>query len=219
MTGDQQKYLFDITEDIKAIFADMTARPYDSADWKYLMQSNSKYSPPAVAIHWLAGLLILCTIGLGVYMTGLQMSPMRLRLYNWHKWLGISILAISVLRLSWRLTHPPPADLPMPTWQRRAAHLTHWTMYALFFAVPLAGWTYSSAAGFPVVVFGVLPLPDLVAPDRALAEVLKTVHMGLALTLGTIIALHVMAVIKHQIVDRDRILTRMLPRALERRSR
>jgi cytochrome b561 len=175
------------------------------------MKPNTKYSPAAIAIHWLAALMILCAIALGVYMTGLQMSPARLKLYNWHKWLGISILAVSVLRLAWRLTHRPPADLPMPAWQRRAAHVTHWAMYALFFAVPLAGWSYSSATGFPVVVFGVLPLPDLVAPDKGLASALKTLHAGLAMALGGMIALHLAAVVKHQFLNRDGILSRMLP--------
>jgi cytochrome b561 len=183
------------------------------------MTPNTKYSPPAITIHWLAAAMILCAIALGVYMTGLQMSPARLKLYNWHKWLGSFILALSALRLSWRLTHRPPADLPMAAWQRRAAHAAHWAMYALFFAVPLAGWTYSSATGFPVVVLGVLPLPDLVAPNKALASVLKTVHASLAMALGGVIVLHIAAVIKHQFLDRDRILSRMLPWTVESQPR
>ncbi len=100
----------------------------------------------------------------------LPFSLTRLKLYNWHKWAGILILGASGLRLLWRLTHRPPADLPMPRWQARAAHAAHLALYVLFFAVPLSGWAYSSAAGFPVVWFGVLPLPDFVPVDRALAE-------------------------------------------------
>jgi cytochrome b561 len=176
------------------------------------MTPNLKYSSTAIAIHWLAALLILAAIALGVYMTGLPMSPARLKLYNWHKWLGITILVLSVVRLAWRATHRPPADLPMPPWQRRAAHFSHGLMYALFFAVPLAGWVYSSASGFPVVVFGVLPLPDLVAPDKAMAEDLKSVHAGLALALGAAIALHLAAVVQHQFIHKDGLLSRMLPR-------
>ena len=183
------------------------------------MKSSTRYSTVAIAIHWLAALLILSAIAMGVYMTGLQVSPLRLKLVNWHKWLGVTILAVSVLRLAWRLTHRPPADVEMPRWQARAAHATHWMMYALFIAVPLAGWAYSSAAGFPVVVFGGLPLPDLVAPDRALAAALKGLHGTLALTLGSLIALHVAAVMKHQVMDRDGLLGRMVPGRLEGQSR
>jgi cytochrome b561 len=177
------------------------------------MKSDTGYSSLAIAIHWLAALLILCAVAVGVYMTSLQLSPAKLKLYNWHKWLGVTILALSLVRLCWRATHRPPADVPMPGWQRRAAHITHWTMYVLFFAVPLAGWTYSSAAGFPVVVFGVLPLPDLVAADESLAAALKPWHGNLAFVLGALAALHVGAVLKHQFIDRDRILSRMVPRA------
>lgn len=175
------------------------------------MKPATRYSPTAMAIHWLAALMILSAIGMGLYMAGLALTPTKLKLYNWHKWLGISILALSCLRLVWRITHRPPPDLLMAAWQRRAAHATHWAMYALFLAVPLAGWTYTSATGFPVVVFGVLPLPDLVGPDQALARLLKSVHGVLALTLGGFIALHVAAVARHQFLNRDGILSRMLP--------
>ena len=99
----------------------------------------------------------------------------------------------------------------MPGWQRRAAHATHMLMYALFFAVPLMGWAYSSAAGFPVVLFGVWPLPDFVAADRELAEAIKPFHAWLAWTLLALIALHVAAAAKHQLLDRDGLIGRMSP--------
>ena len=178
----------------------------------------ARYSATAIAIHWLAALLILGAIAMGVYMTGLQVSPTRLRLYNWHKWLGFTIFALSALRLLWRLSHRPPPEVAMPAWQRRAAHVSHRAMYVLFFAVPIAGWLYSSASGFPVVVFGVLPLPDLVTPDESLARALKPWHTNLALALGALIALHVAAVCKHQFVDRDGLLSRMVPRLQARAS-
>lgn len=164
-----------------------------------------------MALHWLLALMILGSLGVGLYMTGLPFSPDRLRLYNWHKWAGVTILGLSALRLAWRLTHRPPADLPMPAWQQRAAHAVHAALYALFFAVPLAGWAYSSAAGFPVVLFGVLPLPDFVDPDRALSESLKPLHQWLAYALAATAALHVVAALKHHFVDRDGLLLRMMP--------
>jgi cytochrome b561 len=87
----------------------------------------------------------------------------------------------------------------------------HGALYGLFFMVPLAGWAYSSAAGFPVVLFGVLPLPDFVRPDRALAEVLKERHALLAFALAALVLLHVAAALKHHFVDRDGLLQRMRP--------
>ena len=169
----------------------------------------SRYSTPAVALHWLLAVLITGTFALGLYMHELPVSPQRLKLYSWHKWAGVVILALSVLRLLVRLRGPRPQELAAPAWQRQAAHATHHALYLLFFAVPLAGWAYSSAAGFPVVLFGVLPLPDFVPVDKELAEMLKGLHKALALTLGALVLLHLAAVFKHQLIDRDGLLARM----------
>ncbi|MCV2350938.1 cytochrome b [Paucibacter sp. Y2R2-4] len=170
-----------------------------------------RYSVMAIALHWLLALAIVGAFGVGIYMVDLPFSPSRLKLYNWHKWAGVSILALSGFRLLWRLTHKQPADLPMPAWQARAAHLTHLLMYLLFFALPLAGWAYSSAAGFPIVWFGVLPLPDFVPVDKALAETLKLSHKLLAYGLAGLVLMHIAAALKHQVVDRDGLLARMSP--------
>jgi len=170
-----------------------------------------RYTAPAIALHWLLAAAIVVSFGVGLYMTSLPLSPQRVRLYNWHKWAGVTIFTLSALRLLWRLWHRPPQDVPMSAWQRKAAHGTHLLMYLLFFAVPLVGWAYSSAAGFPVVVYGVLPLPDLVAPDKALALAIKPWHWRLAYLLAAVVVLHVAAAIKHHVVDRDRLLSRMWP--------
>ena len=174
--------------------------------------STDRYTGLAIALHWLLALAIVASFCVGLYMHELPISPQRLKLYNWHKWAGICILALSALRLLWRLTHRPPADVPMPAWQQRASHAAHGLLYVLFFAVPLAGWAYSSAAGFPIVVFGVLPLPDFVSPDKALAEAIKPLHAALAFVLAGVVVLHVSAALKHHFIDRDGLLDRMRPR-------
>jgi cytochrome b561 len=171
-----------------------------------------RYTRTAIALHWLLALLIVANFVLGSYMHELPFSMTRLKLYNWHKWAGVVILALSALRLVWRLLHRPPAEPPMPTWQARAATAVHIGLYLLFFAVPLSGWAYSSAAGFPIVVFGVLPLPDFVPADRALAEMIKPLHEALATALAALVALHVAAALKHHFIDRDGLLLRMAPR-------
>ncbi len=173
--------------------------------------TTERYSGTAIALHWLLALAILGAFIVGVYMSDLPVSPQRLKLYNWHKWAGICILALSALRLLWRLTHRPPADVAMPAWQRQSAHAVHILLYLLFFAVPLAGWAYSSAAGFPVVVFGVLPLPDFVAPSKELAEAIKPLHKILAFTMAALVLAHVAAALKHHFVDGDGLLSRMRP--------
>jgi cytochrome b561 len=170
----------------------------------------------AIALHWLLALVIFGMFVMGVYMSDLPFSPQRLKLFNWHKWAGITFLVLTVLRLLWRITHQPPA-LPtsisnaMPGWQMRAHHATHHLMYVLFFAVPLIGWAYSSAAGFPIVWFGQIALPDFVPADKALAAIIKPLHQLSALALIGLSGLHIAAALKHQWVDRDGLMARMLP--------
>jgi cytochrome b561 len=176
----------------------------------------SRYTGTAIALHWVLGLALIGMFAVGLYMTSLPFSPQRLKLYNWHKWAGMTVLTLSVLRLLWRLTHRPPplpaaVQAAMPRWQHLAHHGTHHLLYALFFIVPLAGWAYSSAAGFPIVWFGVLQLPDLLPVDKALAETIKPVHAFAAYALAALVVLHVAAALKHQLVDRDGLLNRMLP--------
>jgi cytochrome b561 len=92
-----------------------------------------------------------------------------------------------------------------------AYHATHGLLYALFFIVPLVGWAYSSAAGFPIVLFGVLPLPDFVSADKALAELIKPWHEISAFAMAGLALLHMAAALKHHFVDRDGLLQRMVP--------
>ena len=176
-----------------------------------------RYGKAEIGFHWLLALMIVGSLGVGLYMSDLPFSPVRVKLYNWHKWAGITILLLSALRLLWRLSHRPPA-LPasmlaaMPVWQQRAHAATHTLLYLLFFGVPLSGWAYSSAAGFPVVWFGVLPLPDWVSVNKALADaVLKPLHAAFAFTLAALVLLHVAATLKHQFVDRDGLFWRIWP--------
>lgn len=177
---------------------------------------TTRYSHVAMGLHWGLGALIVAVFVGGLYMTGLPFSPLRLKLYNWHKWAGMVILALSVLRLVWRITHPVPA-LPdalrqnMPLWQQWAHHGTHAGLYGLFFLVPLLGWMYSSAAGFPIMFLGVLPLPDLVSADKALAELIKPWHRLAAYGLAGLVVLHVAAALKHHWIDRDGLIHRMWP--------
>jgi cytochrome b561 len=175
-----------------------------------------RYTATAIVLHWVLALVILTAFAVGVLMDDMPLSPLKLKVINWHKWAGITILFLSVARLAWRLTHRPPA-LPdriqqaMPGWQTAAYHGVHHLMYALFFIVPLLGWAYSSAKGYPIVWFGVLPLPDLLPVNKELAEQIKPLHGLAAFALIGLVALHVAAALKHQFVDRDGLLARMLP--------
>jgi len=152
----------------------------------------------------------LCGFALGWVMTPLTISPLRVKLVNWHKWIGISVLLLATLRTFWRCTHTTPAFLPMPRWQRRLANGLHGTLYILLFALPVSGWCYSNAAGYPVVYLGLVRLPTLVDKDKTLSQTLHGLHHLLGWLLLVAVGLHLLAVIKHHFVDRDSTLARML---------
>ena len=171
-----------------------------------------RYSGPSIALHWLVAALLVATFPLGLYMTGLPLSPRKLQFYSYHKWIGVSVFILAWVRIAWRLWRPPP-PFPgaMAPWQRRAAHAVHGLLYVLLLAIPLSGWLYSSASGVPTVYLGLWQLPDLLDRDKSLADALRTVHRALNWTLAALIAVHVGAALKHHFVDRDGLLHRMLP--------
>jgi cytochrome b561 len=175
-------------------------------------QPQTGYTHTAIGLHWLIAIAIIGTFSLGLYMHELPLSPQKLKLYSWHKWAGVTIFLFALLRLTWRLSHQPPA-LPagMPGWQRSVAAATHVLLYLLMFAVPLSGWLMSSAKGFQTVWFGVLPLPDLLQKDADLGDLLTQLHMLLNFTMAALVGAHAGAALKHHFLDRDEILARMLP--------
>ncbi len=172
-----------------------------------------KYTKTAMALHWLIALLIIAGFALGVTMVDIPgLTPTKLKYFSWHKWLGVTVLALAAVRLLWRLTHPAPL-LPagMPAWQARISGLLHGLLYLLMFAIPVSGYFYSLASGVPVTYLGVLPLPVFIEPNPEWKVVLKSVHYWLNMTLLASVVLHAAAALKHHFIDRDDVLKRMLP--------
>lgn len=171
-----------------------------------------RYTRPAIALHWILAVLILGNLAFGLFMVGLPLSPQKLKYLSWHKWVGITVLLFSAARILWRLTHPAPT-LPatLKPWERRLANASHALLYVLFFAGPITGWLFSSAAGFQTVYLGVLPIPDLLAKNKELAAVLKVTHRWINYTMATVIVVHAAAALKHHFVDRDEVMSRMIP--------
>lgn len=171
---------------------------------------NTTYTPVAKGLHWLMAVLILGTLVLGLYMTGLPLSPQKLQLYSWHKWAGVTIFLLVWFRLAWRVTHLPPSPPEtLSPRMRRVAHAGHALLYGLMIAIPLSGWLMSSAKGFQTVWFGVLPIPDLIGRDRELGDLLQTVHKAFTVALMLTLAGHIAAALWHHFVLKDDTLRRI----------
>ena len=170
------------------------------------------YGMVAQAFHWAVAVLVILQFPLGMYAADLPVSLARLQWLTRHKSLGLLILAIVLLRLAWRFFNRPPA-LPelLPRWERAAARVDHWLIYALLVAVPLTGWLYASAAGLPAGWFGLFAVPDLVPKDRAAAADYHDWHVAAVTLLGALVALHIGGALRHAFVRRDGIMQRMLP--------
>ncbi len=172
---------------------------------------NTHYNRAAILFHWLVFVLILVAFPLGLYMHGLALSPDKLRLYSYHKWIGVTVFAITLARLAFRAWHPPPSLLPSRSaWERSAALAAHGLLYAFMLIVPISGWLMSSAMGFQTVWFGLIPLPDLIAKSKEAAGMLWLLHQALNFLMVCLILLHAAAALKHHFLQRDETLKRML---------
>jgi cytochrome b561 len=172
-----------------------------------------RYSGVAISLHWLIALLMICGFYLGWIMTDIPgFTPTKLKYFSWHKWIGVTVFALAVIRLLWRLTHrAPPLPDSTSAFQKAAAHAVHVLLYLLMLVIPISGYFYSSSAGIQVVYLGIIPLPTLISPNPALRVVLRTTHIWLNYTLLAFFAMHVLAALKHHFIERDGILGRMIP--------
>jgi cytochrome b561 len=171
------------------------------------------------ALHWSMAALILFQLGFGLWMTRFVPDLLaRFTLTQTHKSWGTVVFLLALLRVAWRLANPARPPLPpMPPWQARAARASHRLLYLLMLLMPLSGWLLASASpvqdllGMQNLVFGRLPLPDPFVPGSdGLEAALHLVHSSAAIALAFLLALHAAAAFRHQFVDRDALLARML---------
>lgn len=171
----------------------------------------SRYTRVAVVLHWTIALLIVTQLVSGLVMHKLPGSvSFKFQAYQMHKSVGLVVLALSLARLGWRLTHRPPAlSADHATWERALARLTHVAFYVLIVAVPLAGWLMISASAYPSSFFFLAPIPKL--PVAGSADLWAEIHEYLAFGIIGLLALHVAGALKHHYKDRDGTLARMAP--------
>ncbi|HEV2675696.1 MAG TPA: cytochrome b [Aliidongia sp.] len=171
---------------------------------------HASYSAFSRAVHWLTLVLFVGLFLIGWFLDDLpqEMRPPTLQL---HKSFGITVLALTVLRLIWRFAAgvpPMPADLP--AWQKLAARAAQYALYGLLLAQPLVGWLWSSAATKPINFYFLGQLPWLIGPDKQLSRTLAGLHGTIAWALLVLIAIHAAAALYHHFVRRDRVLLAMV---------
>lgn len=174
--------------------------------------TTQHYRAGAKWLHWLIALAVFGMLGVGLYMTGMRISPQKIQLYMTHKSVGLTVLALMIVRVAYRLKNPAPAlPVDIPRWQKAASNVSHSLLYLLLFAMPISGWLMNGASGFPMKYFGLVRVPDLVARNQENLALFKAMHFYIAWTLIALITVHVLAALKHHFIDRDSVLRRMLP--------
>ena len=182
--------------------------------------SVSRYSLVAIILHWVVALLILANLWLG-WRYGAATGMAKFDLMQWHKSIGITVLTLSLARLGWRLLNPPPAyPAYMDGWQKIASTAAHWGFYAVMIGLPLTGWAIVSASptNIPTLLYKSLPWPhigfihDLPMATRLKVDALAVdAHHLLVWGIWILLALHLAAIVKHSIIDRDHMILRMVP--------
>lgn len=181
-----------------------------------------RYHAVAILLHWVIALLIVGLLVVGLIMGNVEPPELKFKLYQLHKSFGMTVLALSLLRLLWRLTHrAPPLPPQTKLWEKWAARAVHWGFYVIMIGMPLIGWLGVSASPMkmPLQIFGLfnvplLPFFDGVADPRGTAEALFEAHGIMAWSAIGLLVLHLGAALKHHFIMRDDVMLRMMPRCL-----
>lgn len=176
-----------------------------------LKNTENRWGGMAQSLHWLMALGILGNGVLGLIMDEMPRGMAKLNTFAIHKSIGLTVLALLILRVSWRLFDRAPPDEPMPRWQRFAAHATHGVLYLLMLAIPLSGWIYNSLHGYPLQWFKWFNLPALMEKNEALSDLAGETHEALFWVLVAVLVAHVGGALVHHWFERDNTLLRMLP--------
>ena len=168
------------------------------------------YDPLTKLLHWLVFILVAAQYAVGEFMPHIGRAAKDEGLIAWHFSLGAAVLATIVLALAWRIFHPVAQADEIPLWQRRIANLTHWVLYLLILVMTVLGWAATNYRGWPVKLFGAIPLPMIANKGDRWAHTAGDVHTLLVNVLLALVAVHVGAALYHHFIARDRVLKRML---------
>lgn len=177
------------------------------------LNAKTKYSSFAMTLHWLVGIAVIVTWRITEAAEHAPNRETRSEIMGNHFALGVVIFSLVAIRFIWRQVNPPPAPIAGHTgWERMLAKVNHLAMYTLLLVMPLAGWFAMSSYGSPISVWGMIEVPALPVPvNPDLAGEIFDAHAIAGITLLVLIAIHVLATIKHTLIDKDGTVFRMLP--------
>ncbi len=185
------------------------------------------YSATAKLLHWLIAAFVIALLGLGLIMKGVKDLQLKFELYQLHKSMGLTVLMLMALRVLWRIgAKLPPWPARMPGWERSAAAYTHYLLYGLLLVMPLSGWAMVSATpppfNFPTVLYKTVEWPHItfienlsVGDKKTVEPLLKNVHAALGWALLALVSLHIAAALRHGLILKDGVMSRMVPRFLK----
>lgn len=177
-----------------------------------VQNTANAYGLVAQLMHWLVVIGIVMQFIWAWRIDETDSIRQQFALVVQHKSIGMTVLGLVVLRMIWRAFNPPPPyPGEMAGWERIAASVTHWLLYAMILLMPISGWAWSSAAGYGAEFFGLIDIPGFVSTDEDLADVLEDVHKTFAIALPAVAGVHIAAALRHHFVLRDGVLKRMLP--------
>lgn len=166
----------------------------------------------AKTLHWATALGVIGLVIVGLWMDEMRVSPQKVKVFALHKSVGVTVLALVLLRIVWRFVDKrPPYPAGMPKWQRGVSEISHGLLYVLLLTQTLSGWIYNSASNFALQWFGWFQLPRLSGPDPELKHLMGDIHESGWIVLAVLLAVHVAAALKHHFIDRDSTLARMTP--------
>jgi cytochrome b561 len=175
------------------------------------MTARLHYGTPAKIFHWLIVTLLAVQYPIGWFMPDLHRGMAPGAPMTFHISFGITVLALTAIRLVWRLTHPVAPESSLPAWQRLSSEAVHWLLYVLVLATTLSGWLFASFRGWSVSLFYLVPLPMLASDNAAAGRTIDGLHQAMELALLVTIGIHVASALAHIFVYRDRVMQRMLP--------
>jgi cytochrome b561 len=179
-----------------------------------IRDNSEHWGAISIGLHWLSFLLVVAVGLIGWLMTDMPTGMQKIQVYALHKSFGLTVLALTAMRLLWRLSGRAPKSEPnTPAWQELIARLTHAALYILLLATSLSGWWFNSAAGYPLRWFGLFHLPAIASFDKGMKALARETHETLFYALAAVVAIHAAAALWHHYVVKDRTLIRMLPQA------